>query len=521
MREMTARTTDDILLPDPAALPLNSAEFFARLAQNLTAEPIELRDFVTQSWPIIEPSNSLIESWHIDCICEHLELVISGDIRKLLINLPPREAKSNIVTVQFPSWAWTQFPALRFITCSYAASLSIKHAVMRRNIINSRWYQKNWGDTVRLAEDQNQKQEYENTARGHMIATSVGGTITGKGCDIEIEDDMVNPLEAESEAHRQHAIDMHQTVLPTRLDNPKTGSRIIVEQRTHAKDVSGHVLENEDGWVHLKLPMIAERKTTVVFPKSGREVVREVGDILNPERRGPKEVADLKKTMGSRAFVAQAQQDPTTEIGNIIKRHWWTKGFYKVLPSGFNLVITSWDMNFQETKSGSFVCGHAFGRRGADFYIFPIEVRERMDFAETVPAVLGLKGQVPSARAHLVERKANGAAIISHLHKVIPGLIPVEPKGSKVARAQACAPYIEAGNVHLPDPSICPWTLDYIEECAKFRGDDNEINDRVDVLSQALNWFAQIRVVDQQEEEVVGTFIDINGEGASLGGFSD
>lgn len=488
-------------------------------AQGLIYPRMAFRLFLKEAWPIIEPANPLQDEWYVDCLCEYLELVTVGEIRKLLINMPPREGKSNLVTVLWPAWSWTRKAFLRFITCSYSASLSEKHATMRRNIIDSNWYRRQWGGLVRFTSDQNKKQEYENTARGHMIATSVGGTITGKGGDVIIEDDMINPLQAVSDAERKAAIDMHKMVLSTRIDNPKTGSRVIVEQRTHDQDVSGYVLANESGWYHLNLPLMAERRTVIVFPKSKREIIREPDDILSPGRHGPKEVADLKLTMTPEVFEAQCQGNPSSDVGNILKRTYWKK--YTVLPDGFDIVLTSWDLSFKKTLTGSYVVGQCWGKRNADFYLFPWIYRERADFAE---ALLGFEKFIDLIKkktnfqpnGHLVEDKANGPAIVSSVQKKISGVIPMGVTGSKAARAHAIAPLCRAGNVLIPDESICefndkgvPWVLDFIEECAKFRGLDSEINDQVDTMTQALIYLHNMIVEsDAQESEEEEVFID-------------
>jgi predicted phage terminase large subunit-like protein len=498
-------------------------------AKGLTVPQMTFRTFLKEAWQIIEPANPLQDEWYVDCLCEYLQLVTMGDIRKLLINLPPREGKSNIVTVLWPAWSWTLKAFLRFITCSYSASLSEKHSTMRRNVIDSSWYQERWGGLVRFTPDQNKKQEYENTARGHMIATSVGGTLTGKGGDVIIEDDMMNPLQAVSDAERKAAIDMHKMVLSTRIDNPKTGSRVIVEQRTHDQDVSGYVLANERGWVHVNLPLQADRKVIVTFPISKREIIREPDDILSPRRHGIAEVNELKLTMTPEVFEAQCQQNPSSDVGNILKRTYWKK--YTVLPTGFDLILTSWDLSFKKTQAGSYVVGQVWGKRGANFMLFPIMVRKRMDFAQTLTEFKGLITLLDSrfkfkANGHLVEDKANGPAVISTLQNEIPGIVPMGVTGSKAARAHAVAPLIRAGNVLIPDESICdlnergvPWVLDFIEECAKFRGLDSEINDQVDTATQALIYMHNIpkeEAEGQDEEEV--SFIDLD-EGMQAGGF--
>ena len=360
---------------------------------------------------------------------------------------------------------------------------------MRRNVLESPWYQRQWGGLVKFTLDQNQKQEYENTARGHMIATSVGGTITGKGGDVIIEDDMINPLQAVSDAERKAAIDMHKMVLSTRLDNPKTGSRVIIEQRTHDMDVSGYVLANENGWTHLNLPLLAERRTVIVFPVTHREIVREPDDILSPLRHGRVEVDDLKLTMTPENFEAQCQQNPSSDVGNILKRTYWKR--YGAMPSGWDLILTSWDLTFKETKTGSFVVGQCWGKRAGNFYLFPIMVRQRMDFAESLIAFENFIKQIEATfhvkpNGHLVEDKANGPAVISTLQNRIPGILPMGVTGSKVARAHAVAPLIRAGNILIPDDSMAPWAPEFIEECAKFKGLDSEINDQVDTMTQAL-----------------------------------
>ena len=459
---------------------------FQRMAINLTSTEMSFPEFVKKSWPILEPANPMIHSWYIDYLCEHLQAVTMGSIRRLLINMPPRKGKSNLVTVLWPVWSWTQKPWLRFLFCSYSANLSSKHSLDRRRVIESDWFRDNWGAVVRMAADQNQKQEYENTARGHMIATSVGGTATGKGGDVVVEDDMINPQKAESPAERYKSISMHKNVLSSRLDNLKTGIRVIVEQRTHAQDLTGYVLENESGWNHLVLPLVATKKVILEFPISGRRQERNEGELLDPSRQGEKEIADQKKDMGTRTFEAQCQQNPTSDEGNILKRHWWK--FWHVLPDAIERWIISWDMSFKETKTGSFVVGQVWAKAGARFYLID-QFRARIDFNETLSAFITLTGKYPQATAKLVEDAANGPAIMAVLKQKISGIIPIPATGAKVARAQAIAPLVEAGNIYLPDPLQTTWVYDFIEEAAKFKGVAGEINDQVDAMSQALNWF--------------------------------
>jgi predicted phage terminase large subunit-like protein len=485
------------------------------LANNIGAVEYDFPSFLAEAWPILEPANPLVPSWHLDLICEHLSEVTDGKTRKLLINIPPRSGKSSIVTILWPAWSWTKKPWMRFIFCSYAASLSVKHSIDRRRIMESDWYRSKWGNRVQFTTDQNQKQEYENTNRGVMVATSVGGTLTGKGGDVIVEDDMLNPQEAESAAARYHMVSMHKNVLSSRLDNPKTGARVVVEHRTHHLDLSNHILTNEKGWTHLSLPLVADAKKTITFPVSGRVVEREFGDLLIPERIGQKEIEDLKSAMGTRTFVAQCQQNPTAEEGNILKRNWWK--FWTSKPEGADITIQSWDMTFKKTENGSFVVGQVWKKRGPNLYLME-QFRDRVDFAGTIPAVLAMTGKWIESTAKLIEDAANGPAIISQLSSRIDGIVPIKPSGTKIARAQAVAPLVEAGNVFLPNPQENPWVYDFIEECAAFKGATGETNDQVDAMSQAITWLHELgnqapvdiegdfNLLDEQDIQIAGGF---------------
>ncbi len=222
--------------------------------------------------------------------------------------------------------------------------------------------------------------------------------------------------------------------------------------------------------------------------------------------------------MGPLIFAREMQNERMDETTTVLKRTYWK--FYKELPSGFDIVVTSWDMTFKETKAGSFVVGQCWARRGGDFFLLPIMIRGRMDFIEALEGVKNLARQYPFAVGHLVEDKANGPAVISMLTKTIPGLVPILPHGTKVARAVAVTPPLAAGNVYIPDPSIAPWVTDFVEECAKFRGSDNEVNDQVDTATQAILYLLQTRyaeIVDSDEDD---SFVD-DVDNSHAGGFSE
>jgi predicted phage terminase large subunit-like protein len=251
----------------------------------------------------------------------------------------------------------------------------------------------------------------------------------------------------------------------------------------------------------------------------------EKGIVLWPELNTLQSLKVDQIRMGPIIFAREMQNERMDETTVILKRDQWK--FYKELPSGFDIIVSSWDMTFKETKSGSYVVGQVWGRRGGDYYLFPIIVRGRMDFVNALIALQNLARTYPKATGHLIEDKANGPAVMSVLGRKLAGLVPILPHGTKVARAVAITPALAAGNIHIPDPDICPadpetgapWVIGFIEECARFRGVDNEINDQVDTATQAVIYLGQTRYPSAEETDEE-SFIDAE-DVSSLGEFSE
>ncbi len=448
-----------------------------------------LREFVLPAWAVVEPATPFVPGWHLDAICEHLEAVTRGQIRRLLISMPPRHMKSLAVSVFWPCWEWITHPERRWLFCSYAARLAVRDSLKCRRMVESPWYRERWGDRFVLTSDQNEKSRFENDRAGYRIAIGVGGAATGEGGDRVVVDDPHNIREAESDTIRQGVLDWWDQVMSTRLNDPKTGAMIIVMQRVHENDLGGHVLQ-QGGYEELKLPAEYEgsRQVTSIGWKDPRA---EPGELLWPQRFGREEVEGLKRSLGSYAAAGQLQQRPSPAEGGILKRHWWR--FYRDAPGKFREVIQSWDCSFKDSSTSDFVVGQVWGRNGADKYLLD-QVRGRMDCPATIQAVKRLSEKWPQTHAKLVEDKANGPAVVAMLKHEIAGLIAVNPEGGKEVRAHAVSPQIEAGNVYLPDPSIAPWINAFIEECAAFP--NGTFDDQVDAMSQALVYLGARPVFD-------------------------
>lgn len=442
---------------------------------------VSLADFAELAYPILEPTRTFVPGWHIDAICEHLEACVKGEIRNLVINMPPRHMKSLLVSVLFPAWIWINRPESRFLVASYAESLSVRDSVKTRRVIQSPWYQSRFADKFNIHVDQNEKRKFENDKTGYRMATSVGGVATGEGGDFIIVDDPHKVGEKESKLVRETAIRWWDEEMSTRGNDPETVVRIIVMQRVHEADLSGHVLQ-QGGYEHLCLPAEYESTRTVRTSIGWEDPRKEEGELLWPKRFTKRALDELKLRMGSNTAAGQLQQRPAPQEGNIFKRHHWK--FYNSIPTDLDKIALSADLTFKDGEKTDFTVMQVWGKKGADKFLLD-QTRGRMGFNGQIAAMKSICEKWIYLQDKWVEEAANGAALIDVLKNQISGLIPVPPRGSKEARAESIAPQQEAGNLYLPNPSIAPWINDYIEELAVFPNGVND--DQVDATSLAVS----------------------------------
>lgn len=399
--------------------------------------------------------------------------VAAGRIKRLMVLMPPRHGKSELVSRYFPAWYIGTFPDKRIILVSYEADFAATWGRKARDLLEEHGPSL-FGIRVSGKSSAANRWDIEDH-EGGMVTAGVNGPITGKGADIGIIDDPVkNDQEAMSVTYQERTYEWYKSTFRTRIQ--RDGAIILIMTRWHENDLAGKLLaaQEEEGekWEVVSLPAIAE---------DDDPLGREFGQPLCPDLFTKDALESIKKAVGSYWWASLYQQRPSPAEGGIFKRNWWQ--YYRRVPDRFDEIIQSWDMAFKDTKTADFVVGQVWGRKGADKYLLD-QVRDRMDFPATIQAVRTLSAKWPQARVKLVEDKANGPAVIATLKKEISGLIPVEPQGSKESRAWAVSPEVEAGNVYLPDPSIAPWVHDFIEECAAFPNGAND--DQVDAMSQAL-----------------------------------
>lgn len=447
--------------------------------------------FQTTFWNVLEPNTQYIDNWHLHYMIEHLEAVEQGQIKRLILNLPPRYMKSILCNVMFGAWLWARKPEWRMLSFSFSDALAKKFNVHRRNIVQSSLYKQMFPEVV-LCGDMNTQRKMENTRTGLMLTSPMPGNATGEGGEILMVDDPHDPSGAESEAERTKQVEYFRVSMPSRLNDKKTGAIIIVMQRLHETDVSGVALELGE-YVHVKLPAEERMDRTLYFPLSGKVLERKKGELLWPEREDADVLKSLAKTMGSYAYAGQYLQEPSPADGGMVKDTWWQ--YWTTIDEPITRYCMSVDAAFKKSAVTDFVVIQrwAIGASGR-MYILDM-IRERMSFLDTLEAVQQLYKRNDIV---YIEDKANGSAIIDVLRRKIAGVIAYDPTESKIARLQACTPWIESGAVYLP--KYAPWKDTFLNEFKHFPNGSND--DIVDCTTQMIIKIKDIRPDDLREPEL-------------------
>jgi predicted phage terminase large subunit-like protein len=458
MKEVTTMTTED------------------RMLQGLLRN--DIRAFIHKVFTTLCPGQDYERSWHIDAIAHQLERVRRGEITRLIINMPPRSLKSITSSVALPAFALGLDPTRRFICVSYSAELAKKHSNDFRAVVESPWYRALFPG-MRIGQKDSEI-EIETTARGSRLATSVGGTLTGRGGQIIIIDDPLKPDDAYSEAKRNGANEWYINTLLSRLDDKRTGAIVIVMQRVHMDDLTGFVLSLSDEWEVLNLPAIAEVDEDI--PISATETYpRKAGEALSPLREPLLVLENLKRQLGSDAFSAQYQQMPVPPGGAMIKRDWIQR--YTDLPSeyGRSFILQSWDTASKGGPENDFsVCTTWLVTRNRRWYLLHVW-RKRVDYPELKAAVRNLAAR-HSARRVLVEDAGAGTSLVQELRGEVDGILAVKPDRDKITRMSVVSAKFESGLVFFPERA--PWLADLEAELFAFPGSRHD--DQCDSVSQAL-----------------------------------
>ena len=522
-----------------------------------------LYEFFQKAWPYID-SAPYTDGWPIEAVAEHLQAVVDGDIKRLIINIPPRCAKSTLTSVAFPAWVWTQpwstptsGPGVQLLHASYAFSLALRDSVKCRRLIESPWYQGLWGDRFSLQGDQNTKGRFANDKNGERLITAVEARVTGEGGNIIVIDDPNAANEAFSEAAIHTTVEWWDTTMSTRLNDPKTGAFIVIQQRLGEEDLTGHILSKEySDWTHLCLPMryewqrhsytrigwhdprgCAANDTPLVVvsevgdrlpisPEARKELETREGMLLWPERFAEKEVALLERQLGPWSAAGQLQQRPEPKGGGIIKRDWWQTWEHKAYPP-MNLIIASLDTAYTTKTENDFSALTIWGVFTSDVVAQANNVGTRSGsfsndyqrmYAESHPRVMLMYAFQERLEIHdlvtnvakwckdlkvdtlLIENKAAGHSVAQEIRRLYGfekfGVQLCDPKSQdKLARLYSVQHLFAEGMIYAPIKSWSEMVISQVGTFPKGKHDD-----LVDTVSMALRHMRDIGVLVRSTE---------------------
>ena len=469
---------------DPRAVltkaPMTLKKIKAELARR------SLRDYVKQAWPIIEPGTPLAWGWVVDAICEHLEAVTNGDIKRLVINVPPGAMKSKLTSVMWPTWTWLHHSHYKFLSSSYALSLAERNNVEARRILQSKWYSDNFG--ISISADEAGKVNFSTDKLGVMRAISVGGATTGYRGDIFVIDDPHDVSKAESDAKRHEAVQWFVESAQTRLNSLANSAIVVIMQRVHEEDVTATALEM--GYDHLCIPMRWEeayRKTTSIGWTDPRT---KEGELMWAKRFPLVELTQLEKNMGSYATAAQMQQHPVPRKGGLFQMD--NIKLIDALPEDEDeyISVRAWDLAGSE-GAGAFTVGvkMQWGVKTQKFYITDV-VREQLG-GGGVRKLIDQTAEKDGTSTHIIVPRDPGQAGKVQSEDIIAMLAGYSAKaeaqsGSKELRAEPFASQIEIGKVCVLKRL---WTKSFLDELRFFP--KSKYKDQVDAASSAFNELAQ------------------------------
>ena len=328
----------------------------------------------------LNPQTTLATNWHLEVIAAKLTGVREGKIRRLIINVAPRNLKSLLASIAFPAWCLGRDASTHILCVSYAQELADKLARDCRSIMMRPWYQRLF--PTRLAAHRQAVGELLTTAHGYRLSTSNGGILTGRGADMILIDDPLKPEEALSDTRRHGTNDWFDNTLYSRLNDKRHGAIVIIMQRLHEDDLVGHVLAQEE-WDVVRFPAIAEDDEvheieTIWGPQC---FARRRGEALHPEREPLDTLERLRRTLGEYNFAGQYQQNPAPLGGGLVKEAWFRRYQANELPESFDRIVQSWDTANKATELSDFSVCTTWGVKGKNFYLLSV-LRKRLEYPD-------------------------------------------------------------------------------------------------------------------------------------------
>ena len=441
----------------------------------------------------VKPRNLFEPSWHVEAMTHALTVAGRENDARLLITVPPRSLKSICAAVAFPAWMIGRYPGLRFMVASYGNDFASQHARDFRKVLAAPWYRYTFPG-VQLSKDT--EMEVVTTQNGGREAVSLGGSVTGKGADFLIIDDLMKAGDASSATERQRVIDFFQGTLASRIDDKRKFKMVVVQQRLHEEDLIGFLLAQNEAYKHLDLPAIAQCDEDI--PVSDCRVHRRLrGAALSP-LEPLATLEEIRLRIGPANFSAQYLQNPTAANGNLVR--WDRIQRYSHAPprEEMQTVVQSWDTASALSEGADFSVCTTWGRYEDVWLLLELH-KCKLPFQDLV-GLVGVLRRKWRAETILIESHGSGIPLIQQLaseralemplrsRRDAPKLWrvhPYHPKTDKITRFASQLFKLEEGAAKLP--SEASWLTDLHREMTAFpRG---RHDDQVDSISQFLDAF--------------------------------
>lgn len=437
-----------------------------------------LRPFLGRSFRSLNPGRTLSDAYYVRALCHALERVARGEVQRLIIELPPRHLKSTIASVAFTAWLLGRDPTKRIVCISYSNDLAQSFSHKCRSVMLEPFYQACF-PTLQFDPKKNSVTEFHTTQKGCRLATSMGGTLTGKGGDIVILDDVMKAQDTHSQSARDTSFEIYQETIATRLDDPKTGAIIVVGQRLHQDDLIGR-LRQTGNWEVVSMPAIAIEEQTFQLGDD-MEYRRFPGEPLDPDRLGLTELNNIKAEIGERAFEAEYQQRPVIPGGNLIKLEWF-KTYEKPFPRAhYEAIVQSWDTAAMPGESNDYSVCTTWGIIGQNVDLLDVHRKQHL-YPQLLQAALKLRADW-KPNLIIVEKAITGLSLKPDLvERGASEAFWLSPENGKVERMVAQSAKIESGQVRLPKSAS--WLEGLRAEIAAFP--NGKYDDQVDSLSLFL-----------------------------------
>ena len=441
--------------------------------------------FFRKAFAELHPGQEIEDNWHLEAIAHQLERARKGEIKRLIINAPPRSLKSLMSVVAFSAYVIGKDPGKSIVCASYSQDLSTKHSSDFRRVMDSDWFQRLFRTAAPLKSTET---EYKTAKGGARYSTSVGGTVTGFGADIIIIDDPLNAVDANSDAALQRHRDWYSGALVSRLNNKQTGVIICVMQRLHPEDLTGYLLE-QGGWEVLDLPAIAPEDREVALltdpiTNLSRSYKWHEGESLQAAREPLFVLDQLKRQIGTDKFSAQYLQQPVSAAGNMLKAEWLRTYEFQPSKQAHDKIVQSWDTAMKAADMNDYSACLTFLVRNHNEYYLVDVYRQRLEFPDLSKFVISHAKQF-QADTILIEDKASGTPLIQNVkHAGLQAVIGINPSKDKKTRMYEQTPKLEARSLIVP--LSAPWLSDFKTEYLAFPS--SKYDDQIDALSQFLEW---------------------------------